>query len=203
MPEATLTLAPTAALVLALASQAVPLVLQGPQVQLQLTGEGSSTIELEPGPALVLAGPVGSVSIEETQEVALELFPILRGPQGVAGGDGVVQRTAIAGAALGGHRAVYLAAGEAHYASAADAASAHACIGITTGAAIEGDNVVITTLGRMVEGSWAWTPGLPVYLALNGLLTQTVPTTDTLLEVGIATAATELEVRIRPPITLI
>lgn len=206
MPEAALSLAPTASIVLELeAASASSLSLQPAGAVLELAGSGgSSTIELLPGADLVLTPTTPTLEIDhEAQEVALLLMPILRGPQGVAGGDGTVQRTAIASVTLSGHRAVYLAGGEAAYASADDAATANACIGITTGAALEGDEVVITTMGKLVEPTWTWTEALPVYLGLNGLLTQTVPTSGCLVELGIATTATELEVRIQSPINLI
>lgn len=114
---------------------------------------------------------------------------------------GVTQRTAIANGNLSGHRAVYINASGASYASADSPTLARACVGITTGAAMSGDLITITTFGAIAEPSWAWSPG-PVYLGLNGLLSQALPTSGSIVEVGIAVSATELEVRVQPPINL-
>lgn len=103
----------------------------------------------------------------------------------------------VAGEALGGHRAVYVASdGSARHASASLPAQAVALAGITTGAAALGETASVQTAGRIVEPSWTWTPG-PVYLGESGLLTQTPPTTGAVKEIGVALAATELLIRIQ------
>ena len=108
--------------------------------------------------------------------------------------------TLVAGEALGGHRAVYVAGdGSARHASASLPATAAALAGITTGAATVGEAVAVQTAGRIVEPSWAWTPG-PVYLGASGLLTQTPPAMGAVKEIGVALAATELLIRIQPEI---
>lgn len=106
----------------------------------------------------------------------------------------------LAGEALGGHRAVHVAAdGSARYASASLPATAAAVIGITAGAAALGASVSVQTGGRIVEPSWNWTPG-PVYLGESGLLSQTPPASGTVKEIGVALAATELLIDIKPEI---
>lgn len=110
--------------------------------------------------------------------------------------------TAVAGEALGGHRAVRLVSGQAFYADQGNPAKT-AVIGITTGAANLGATVTIATAGEIIEPSWSWTPQQAVFLSTNGVLTQTPPMSGALIEVGLATAATKLHVRIQPKINLV
>lgn len=107
--------------------------------------------------------------------------------------------TKIAGASLGGHRAVILdSAGAAFY---ADPLTGLEVAGITTAAALVGETITIQTFGELAEPSWAWAPG-PVYLGPLGTLTQTTPAAGACLQLGIATAPTRILIRIQPPILL-
>lgn len=101
--------------------------------------------------------------------------------------------TRTAGEALGGTRAVRVAAdGKAYYAN--PDATARFTIGITTGAALIGAPLTIQVEGELEEVSWSWTDSEVVWLAANGTLTQTVPTTGTLLQVGIPMGPTKLRI---------
>jgi hypothetical protein len=111
-----------------------------------------------------------------------------------------LQSTGTAATALGGHRAVRLAADGVRYAD--KDSSAAACVGITTGAVSLGAEVTFVTAGNMEEGSWTWSLG-PVYLGADGLLTQTPPSSGVVLQVAYALSATVLNVAIRQPIQLI
>lgn len=109
----------------------------------------------------------------------------------------------IAGASLGGHRAVVLDNTEhAIYADKDTPQHATKVLGITTGSAIADSSVPIQTYGEITEPSWAWTPGLPVYLGTNGLLTQAAPATGFLLVIGFAITATKIFIDIKIPIVL-
>lgn len=106
-----------------------------------------------------------------------------------------------AATALGGHRAVALVDGQADYASADNLATALACFGITIGAVASGAKARVQIAGRIVEGSWNWTPNEPIYLGLNGLLTQTPPTGGNIVrQLGLAETATSMLVQIQPAI---
>lgn len=110
----------------------------------------------------------------------------------------------LAGAALGGHRAVLVdALGTAIYADK-DTPAHYACvIGITQGAATIGASVAIQTYGEITEGSWTWTPLLPIYLGVNGTLTQTPPTTGFQLILGFAISTTKIFIDIKEAIDLL
>lgn len=109
----------------------------------------------------------------------------------------------VAGETLSGHRAVYTGAdGLAHYASANDPASARAVLGITKNAAAEGGQVSVVIAGPVSEPSWSWTPGLPIFLGANGALTQAVPASGVVVELGSAVTPTSMNVRIQEPVFL-
>lgn len=140
------------------------------------------------------------------------------GPQGEPGAQGPPGASAIAGATrvtvtapaatvLSGHRAVRPRPdGTVAYADATDAAHLHGPLWVTIGAAAAGALVEMVTYGPLVEPSWAWTPGLPVFLAVAGALTQTPLSGPPFLfvtRVGVATAPGTLFVDPHPPIALI
>jgi hypothetical protein len=122
------------------------------------------------------------------------------GPPGPSGSNTVQYQAADE---LSGHRAVTLdSSGNAVYADASQIGHAHRVIGITTGAASLGAPATIQTAGVLIEPSWAWTTGLPVYLSTNGLLSQAAPSSGFVLVVGFAQSPTTLYIHIDSPIIL-
>lgn len=136
-----------------------------------------------------------------------DLFVVTAGEQGPAGpqgppgpsGDSVIAY--IAGETLGGNRAVKAdATGKAVYATNTDTGSQH-LLGVTTGAAVLGASVDVQRSGIMVEPSWSWTPSQPVFLGVNGVLTQVFPTGALLsIIVGFALTPTSIHLSPREPI---
>lgn len=108
----------------------------------------------------------------------------------------------IAAEALGGHRAVYRSAAGFRYAGSDQPTTADAVVGITTGSATPGGEVTVRTDGVMIEPSWTWTPEEPVFLGLNGLITQTAPATGVVVELGVALTTTSILVRVQKAIYL-
>lgn len=131
-------------------------------------------------------------------EVAEQGPPGPRGPIGPAGGGAV---TKVAGQNLSGHRVL---------AGRADGAVIYAGsnllgrlpIGLSLGAALEGDSVDVQLSGEIVEPSWAWDVTLPVYAGVDGVLTQTAPVSGLLVVVGFPGSPTSLMVSISDPILL-
>ena len=110
--------------------------------------------------------------------------------------------TAVAGESIGGHRAVYISdSGVAFYASS-DAASAAVVAGISILSASTGTPVSYRMFGEIHEPSWNWTPELPIYLGLSGLLTQTPVASGWNIVLGLALTDTSMIVRIGDPIEL-
>lgn len=128
------------------------------------------------------------------------------GPQGDIGPAGGSAIDVVAGAALGGHRVVYLDANhKAQYASNQTASHALIALGLTLGAAALDETVSVQRSGEVTEPSWSWTLEQPVYLGANGLLTQTAPTSPALFQriVGFPTAATKLFLALREPVFIL
>ena len=65
-------------------------------------------------------------------------------------------------------------------------------IGISTGAAASGQPVTIQLTGEVLEPSWNWDVTKPVFMGLNGVLTQVPPSTGVVVTVGYPTKPTGL-----------
>ena len=77
--------------------------------------------------------------------------------------------------------------------------------GITLGAALEGTPINVRAAGEIVEPSWAWDVDTPVFLGLDGLLTQAPGDTAGAVftqVVGMPTSSTSLFISPGQPITL-
>lgn len=121
-----------------------------------------------------------------------------QGPEGIPGSAVPVNR--VAGETLSGHRAVRLTNGVAYYASADDLDHIGQTVGITTAAALVGETASIQTGNEMTYSGWTWADG-PIWLGLNGQLTQTPPSSGVLQQVATATSSTTLLIDIQEPIT--
>jgi hypothetical protein len=108
----------------------------------------------------------------------------------------------VAGSALSGHRVVRASApDEVDVASSANVAHAGLVLGITTGAAIQGDLAHVRIAGELIEPTFAFVPG-PVYFNSSGVLTQTPPTSGFIQSVAVALSATKIVVGLGIPILL-
>lgn len=154
-----------------------------PTIELRLP-DPSGTPVADARLAALVTGPKGEPGATEVQ------YPALAQGQGV----------------LGGHRVVMLTAdGTVNYADARNPEDARRILGITTGAAVNGESANIQTTGPMIESSWSWVPDEPVYLGQDGLLTQTVPTWPSaafLRVMGVAISPTTLLIGMGPVIHL-
>lgn len=161
-----------------------PVVIESPSIDVVTIGDEDHIVDQVRDIQIVTVGEVGP-----------------QGSQGDPGGATGVTKTA--GVSLSGHRAVVLnSSSEAIYADSSVLTHRDKVLGITTGAASAGADATILTYGELVEPSWAWTLDEPVFLGLNGLLTQTVPTSGFVQRVGFPTSATSLFIDIDDAITL-
>ncbi len=144
------------------------------------------TINVEVGPADPLKVEVG-----------------VQGPPGPPGPEGGSGLTHTAGVSLGGHRAVVLnAAEEAIYADNTTLTHADKVLGITTGAVTAGQAASIRTTGEITEPSWAWALDQAIFLGVDGMLTQTPPSSGFLLVMGFPISATKMFLAIGEPTIL-
>jgi len=141
-----------------------------------------------------------------TVETVIEVLgtETLAGPQGLQGVPGPAIFTYSAGIDLSGHRMVVLDdSALVVYADNTVDAHANKVIGMTTGAAMVGAGVTIQAGGELTEPSWDWTLNIPVWLGVNGLLTQAVPVSGFSLIIGFPISQTSIFIDIHEPIFLI
>lgn len=121
------------------------------------------------------------------------------GPPG-AGGDSIAV-VRLAAQALGGHRVVRtVGAGLVDYADARFEDHAEEVLGLTTHAVSTGGEIQVLTHGFITEPSWAWTPGLPLFLAADGLMAHVPdPSMAFDLVVGFAETATTVFINLQLP----
>lgn len=121
----------------------------------------------------------------------------------IAGASGASDLAYIADGALGGHRVVRATtAGKVGYVDPSDPAQAHAALGLTTGAAIDGAPIYVRYGGALTEPSWSWTPNQPIFAGASGIPTQTPPVSGFHAPIGVATSATSMVVQIKTPVVL-
>lgn len=107
------------------------------------------------------------------------------GPQGIQGDKGdkgdkgdpgaLSSYTYTAGEALGGHRVTVIDNNLAYYADSSNLSHINKPLGISSNASAEGEEINIVFFGEMEESSWNWDINKPIWIGLNGLLTQIVP----------------------------
>jgi hypothetical protein len=111
--------------------------------------------------------------------------------------------TFIAARDLSGHRVIKITVDGADYASSATVGDAHRVLGISMGAALQGSAVTVQTEGEMTEPSWNWDIEQPVFIGIDGALTQVSATTGYSLIVGIPVTSTTILVAVKQPIIII
>lgn len=153
-------------------------------------------------------GETGEVELEylaslhspELQTVTLgeQGPPGLQGIPGPAGGT-ALQRTA--GQALSALRAVYELDGQVLYLDYRDAAHIDLLLGITLTAAQLGEPINVQRSGPLEDAGWSWTPG-PVWLGVDGALSQTPPSDGYDVLLGAAVSTTRITLNLNDPIEL-
>jgi hypothetical protein len=108
---------------------------------------------------------------------------------------------AVAGQNLSGHRAVAIINNLAVYGSHTTPEHLGCIRGITVGATTSGETALVQVFGPMTEPSFSFIPG-PIFVAVNGTLTQTPPTTGWLQQIAVADSATSIFIDIHAPIAL-
>lgn len=88
------------------------------------------------------------------------------------------------------------------YADQSDVNSYGKVIGLSKGAVVTGGLLEIVTASEL-DGFTGLIPNTQVYLGLNGLVTQIVPTTGYIQQVGVALTSTSILVNIGLPIQLL
>ncbi|WP_254509872.1 hypothetical protein [Anatilimnocola floriformis] len=87
------------------------------------------------------------------------------------------------------------------YASNGNPAHLGCVRGISVAATVADATALIRVYGPMLEPSFSFVPG-PIFVGLNGSLTQTPPTTGWLQQIAVADSPTQIFVDPQPPIDL-
>jgi hypothetical protein len=132
--------------------------------------------------------------VNTVRDVARTVAMTGAGPKGAKGDPGGTSEDRIARST---------GAGSCGYASADNPLHGDDTIGLTTGAASAGDTVSVQRFGPISFNGWDWTPGNAVYLANNGLMTQTPPDSGFLQIVGHAESPTSLFLSLNPCIRFV
>lgn len=175
---------------------------------------------------LALAGEVDaehalSVSDQEPRAVALQqhtpfgmafkgqkLFTAVGGRQGKQGiqgepgpaGGQVLQR--VAGETLSALRIVWEdSAGNVFALDYRNASAVYLLLGLTISAAAMGGQLNIQRAGVVEDAAWTWAPG-PLWLGLDGAITQVPPADGFSLLLGFAVSATQIFLDINRPISM-
>lgn len=145
------------------------------------------------------------VEVIETDLSVDILTEQIQGPPGVAGPMGPAGSTSTtvkAGAEVGGHKIVTLnTGGKAVYASSDAPFHSNRILGMSLHAASAEADLSVLRDGEVTEPTWSWNVNLPVYLGLDGALTQTLPAESAFaLIVGFPISPTKIYFSIGTPI---
>lgn len=141
--------------------------------------------------------PVEVQVIETPATSVVEIMGGAVGPPGHAGG---TVESLPTNSVISTHKAVIIGAGGfVEYASADNISTASSVVGITIQSVNAGWPVNIKTAGDIDDSAWTWTAGLPIYLGLNGALTQDQNVGAVQLQLATAASTTKIIVGIKMP----
>jgi hypothetical protein len=123
------------------------------------------------------------------------------GAQGRPGAAGGTSERRVAATVLGGHRIVRSTGGDTvGDASSMDPSHGDDTIGMTLGPATFGAPVEVQRSGAIEFNGWHFTPGEPVFLREDGMVSQEPSAAGFIQVVGHAESPTRLYLDIQPPI---
>jgi len=160
-----------------------------------IEGDSTTVIKETPSTVVVSIDSVERISVENnygqnlvstnTEKVLVEnehIHYVLanggQGPQGIPG-ESITSIPMVAGSVLNGHTVV-IANNVGKVINPTILADTDLVIGITTSSAVLDDTVDVQFTGTLAEPSWNWTLGLPIFVGLNGALTQVPPSSGVL-----------------------
>lgn len=104
---------------------------------------------------------------------------------------------------IGGDRVVTQWGNFLRYVDVTDPADIFNAVGITCGATNASEVAKVQRQGTKEDSAWNWEIGQPIYLGVNGILTQTVtPEFKFLRIVALPLTPTKIFIRLHPPVLL-
>jgi hypothetical protein len=171
--------------ILVVEDQVIGVVVDADQVVAVAGGEDSVVVALSEADQIVsvMIDGIEQIEVIESQSPAIEqIVAIESGPQGKPGMDSV-DLPITAAVAIGGQRVI--ATDEQGMAVYADNLTRYkTVIGISTGAAAQGDMVTVKPSGKIDDSSWNWNPGKGLFLGHQGLMAQDAPDTGAIVPLG-------------------
>lgn len=127
-----------------------------------------------------------------------KLTAFVAGPRGPEGRSGPVVVPAVAGQVTSGHRVMAVGA-DGRFVYAGSNHEDRLPVGISLGAAAENAALQVQAGGEIVEPSWSWDVQTPVYMGVDGLLTQTPPSVGMFVIVGKPVSPTSMIISFSEP----
>ncbi len=79
---------------------------------------------------------------------------------------------------------------------------ANTILGVITEAALSGETAEFQDAGAIIDATWAWTVGLPIFFDVLGNLTQVVPTAGFTQQVAMAITTQQILINVQPAILI-
>lgn len=186
---------------LVITTQTTPVVVDQYTTTLVLTEQPAQNIvNIASSNQSVVATNTTTLAVTTTEIAAVITAPGAQGPQGPPGASTTFVYI-LAAENLGGNRVVSTnSLGKLVYPDLTQLDQT--VIGITTGAANADTLAEVQISGLQAEPSWSWLPNLPIFVGTSGTLTQTVPATNTVLQIARPVTQTKIFIDLQQPIYL-
>lgn len=150
--------------------------------------------------SVVIQQQLTEVIVEESAASSVVVV-YSKGEQGIQGiaGEGIGSVTLPTNTIISAHKVVYVDDdGFVKYASADDISVVSKVVGISMQSVTDNSPVVVQTSGEVLDSSWSWQVA-PIYLGINGSITQLNNVGDFLLQLGNAVSSSKIIVDIKLP----
>ena len=115
-----------------------------------------------------------------------------RGPQGAQGPAGASTKTYTSGMDIVVNRLVYVKNGLAYHADNSTFDTASHVVGLATQSVSSGGSLQVLAFGDRTDVSWTFTGNEQLWLGSNGQLLTMAPTSGILVQVGVVTSSTSI-----------
>lgn len=165
-----------------------------------VTDSGNSILVTEQEVSLIVTDNPYFIAITEPETHIITVEGI--GPRGETGAQGESRQQYVASTNISGHVVVAISSdGQLIVADCTQSTHALSVVGITTNAVTTGNTTLVSVTGKVEHLGWTFTQGMPVYLGLNGQITQALPLSREFTKIiGIAVSPTIINLQLQPAI---
>ena len=115
---------------------------------------------------------------------------------------GATSNTYTAGENISAYVLVVQADASVWAADSSDTADIGKVVGITTESATATNSIKVQSIGIITNGGWSWTPNQKIYYTNTGTVTTTIPVTGFVQQIGVASSATTITLKLGVSIAL-